>query len=133
MKIIKTYSHFLRNEAHYRFMLLLQKLFGNYPQVADLVCSLLIELNELIDIEGLLVDAIRGSIYTEQPAETDRCIDRDIVGLNAAVNSALRHYNPAWVEAAKSLKLHLRSFRGEIEKKACEEKNRLPSKSSSPN
>jgi hypothetical protein len=123
MKIEKIYLHYLRNEAHYQFMLLVQKLFGNYTQVANLVTSLLAQLNGLITREGQLVDAIRGSLYTEQLAEADRRVDRDVAGIEAAVESALHHYIPSFVEAAKALEQRLKAFHGEIEKKAYEEES----------
>jgi hypothetical protein len=123
MKILKIYFHYLRNEAHYQFFLLIQKLFATYPQVASIVSALLIRFNELIVIEGRLVDAMKSSVYTEQLAELDRRIDRDIVGFEAAVDSALHHYTTAFVEAAKALKLRLISFHGDIEKKAYEEES----------
>jgi hypothetical protein len=123
MKIAKINFHYLRNEAHYQFMLLVRKLFTNYQQVSVIVADLLVRLYELIGLEGQLVDAIKGSIYTEKIAEADRRIDRDIAGINAAVESALRHFDPAVVEAAKILELRLKSFHGEIEKKAYEEES----------
>jgi hypothetical protein len=123
MKILKIYLHYLRNEAHYQFMLLVWKLFESYSQVADIVTDLLTQLYGLITQEGQLVDAIKGSVYTEQLAEADRRVDRDIVGIDAAVESALHHYDPAFVEAAKVLDRRLKSFRGEIEKKAYEEES----------
>jgi hypothetical protein len=45
-------------------------------------------------------------------AEADRRVDRNITGFNAAVDSALHHYNPAYVEAAKTLEIRLKTRRG---------------------
>ncbi|MDR0348281.1 MAG: DUF6261 family protein [Tannerella sp.] len=123
MKIVKILFHYLRNEAHYQFMLLVLKLFADFPKVAEIVTALISRLTDLVTAEGKLVDAITGSLYTEQLAEADHRIDRDIAGLDAAVESALHHYDPAFVEAAKALKLRLTSFHGEIRKKAYEEES----------
>jgi hypothetical protein len=121
MKITKILFHYLRNEAHYQFMLLVLKLFINFPQVNDIVSDLVARLAGLVMIEGKLVDAMSGSIYTEQLADADHRIDCDIAGIDAAVESALFHYDPTFVEASKVLKLRLTSFHGEIKKKAYEE------------
>jgi hypothetical protein len=123
MKISKIYFRYLRNEAHYQFLLLVQKLLATYPTVAAIVTGLLPRLNELIELEGQLVDALRSSAYTERIAEADRRVDRNVTGINAVVTASLHHYDPAVVEAAKVLDLRLKSFRGEIEKKAYEEES----------
>jgi hypothetical protein len=123
MKITKIYFRFLRNEAHYQFLLLLQKLFAAYPAVAAIVLTLLPRLYELIELEGQLVDALKGSLYTERIAEADRRVDRDIVGINAAIASAAHHYDPAVAEAARELEVRMKAFRGEIEKKSYEEES----------
>jgi hypothetical protein len=108
----------LRNEAHYQFLLLVQKLFSTYPAVAALVTDLLTPFFDLLALEGKLVDALRRSGYTEELAEADQRVDRDIVGINATVESALHHFDPAMVAAAKHVSIRLKSFRGEIDKKA---------------
>ncbi|MDR0756837.1 MAG: DUF6261 family protein [Tannerella sp.] len=118
MKILKIHLEYLRSEAHYQFLLLLLKLFESYPAVAAIVSVLLNSIRELVNIEGQLVDAVRSSIYTEQIAEADRRVDRDLAGINAAIESALRHFDPAIVTAARRLEIRFKSFRGEIEKKA---------------
>ncbi|MDR1382496.1 MAG: DUF6261 family protein, partial [Planctomycetaceae bacterium] len=53
----------------------------------------------------------------------DARLDRDIVGLNSAVDAALHHFDPATVQAAKTLEVRLKGFRGELEKKAYEEES----------
>jgi hypothetical protein len=123
MKILKIHFQHLRNEAHYQLLLLVQKLFGNYPAVAALVTDLLTPFFDLLTLEGQLVDAVRGSVYTEELAEADRRVDRDVAGINAAVASALHHFDPALVAAAKYVEIRLKFFHGEIEKKAYEEES----------
>jgi hypothetical protein len=123
MKILKVNFGHLRNEAHYQFLLLVRKLFERYPAVAAIVNELLPHFYELLVIEGQLVDAVRASEYTAELAEADKRVDRDIVGINAAVKSALHHFDPDVVKAAQSLELRLKSFRGEIDKKSYEEES----------
>jgi hypothetical protein len=123
MKIIKIHFQYLRAEAHYQFMLLLLKLFGVYTNVELIVTDLLAPLREWITLEGQLVDAVRTSEYTKELAEADHRVDRDLVGINAAVASALHHFDPAVVAAARRIEIRLKSFRGEIEKKSYEEES----------
>ncbi|MDR1346328.1 MAG: DUF6261 family protein [Bacteroidales bacterium] len=118
MKIKKIHLEYLRNEAHYQFMLLVQKLFAAYPATSDIVADLIPALLDLTKTEGQLVDALKASQYTEQIAEADRRVDRDITGINAAIASALRHYDPAVAKAARELEVRMKSIRGEIAKKA---------------
>jgi hypothetical protein len=123
MKINKIHFQHLRNEAHLQLLLLVRKLFDGYAAVAAIVPDLLTGFSELLALESRLVDAVRGSEYTEELAEADRRVDRDLTGVNAAVESALHHFDPAIVEAAKRIEFRLKSFRGEIEKKAYEEES----------
>ncbi|MDR3252986.1 MAG: DUF6261 family protein [Tannerella sp.] len=121
MKILKVQLYYLRNEAHYQYFLLLLALFVTFPSVASLVTDLLNKLKALVDTEGQLVDAVKASGYTEELAEADRRLDRDIVGLNSAVDSALHHFDPDIREAARKVAIRLKSFRGAIESKPYEE------------
>jgi hypothetical protein len=123
MKILKIYFQYLRNEAHYQFLLLVQKLFSIYPDVAAIVSDLLPAFNEGIALEGKLVDAVKASGRTEELVKADQRVDRDLVGINSAVNAALHHFDPTVVAAAKNLALRLKSFRGGIEKKSYEEES----------
>jgi hypothetical protein len=123
MKILKVRFAHLRNEAHYQFLLLTRTLLNGYPAVAAIVTELLEKFFELLDLEGTLVDAVRSSEYTEELAEADRRIDRDIVGINSAIESALHHYDEKVAKDARVLELRMRGFRGEIEKKSYEEES----------
>jgi hypothetical protein len=123
MKILTIYFTYLRAEAHYQFLLLVQKLLNTYYAVVAIVADLLPQFNELLTLESKLVDAVRASEYTAELAEIDKRIDRDIVGINAAVKSALHHFDPDVVKAAQNLELRLKSFRGEIDKKSYEEES----------
>jgi hypothetical protein len=123
MKILTIHFKYLRNEAHYQFLLLVKKLFETYPTVANLVTAHLSQLYALLALEGKLVDAVRTSEYTKQLEEADKRIDRTITGLNLAIEMALRYPDANAVKAAKRLKLRTKAFHGEIERKAYEEKS----------
>jgi hypothetical protein len=123
MSILKIRLEHLRNEAHYQFLLLVEKLFAAHPEASAIVAPQLMELNPLVVLEGQLVDAVKASEYTAEIAEADRRVDRDIAGINAAVESALHHFDPVMAEAARRLEIRLKSFRGEIEKKPYEEES----------
>jgi hypothetical protein len=123
MKILKIRFSYLRNEAHYQYLLLVKKLFGAYPAVAAIVAALLLRFNELLTVEGTLVDAVRTSEHTEELVEIDRHIDRNLVGINSIIIAALHHYDEKMVKAARSLETRMKAFRGEIEKKSYEEES----------
>jgi hypothetical protein len=123
MKILTIHFNYLRNEAHYQFLLLVKKLFETYPSVANLVTALLQQLYTLLTLEGQLVDAVRASEYTKQLEEADRRLDRAVAGLSIAIEAALHYPSPDIVKAAKRLTLRMKSFRGGIERKAYEEES----------
>jgi hypothetical protein len=123
MKILKIYFSYLRNEAHYQFLLLVKKLFESYPSVANLVNALLLQFYTLLLLESKLVDAVRASEYTKQLEEADKRLDRTVVGLGIAIDAALRHPDPDIVKAAERLRIRMKAFRGEIERKAYEEES----------
>jgi hypothetical protein len=123
MKIIAILFSYMRNEAHYQFLLLVQKLFISYPAVAAIVADLLSEFNVLLTLEGQLVDSVRSSEYTVELKAADKRLDRCIVGIVNAIISALHHFDPAVVNAARRLEILLKSFRSSIEKKSYEEES----------
>jgi hypothetical protein len=118
MKILKIHFSYLRNEAHYQFLLLVKKLFEAYPTVANLVTSLLSQFYTLLALEGKLVDTVRTSEYTKQLADADKRLDRAVVGLSLAIETALHHPDPNIVKAAGRLTLLMKAFRGGIKRKA---------------
>jgi hypothetical protein len=121
MKILTIRFSYLRNEAHYQFLLLLKKLFETFSSVASIVNALLQQFYPLLTLEGTLVDAVRSSEYTRQLAVADERLDRALSGLNMAINAALHHPDPNAVRAAERLEERMKAFRGDIEKKAYEE------------
>ena len=123
MKILTIRFNYLRNEAHYQFLLIDKKLFEMYPNVAAIVTSQLQQFYPLLTLEGTLVDAVRSSEYTKQLADADQRLDNAVAGLSIAINANLHHPNPDYVKAAERLELRLRAFRGDIERKAYEEES----------
>jgi hypothetical protein len=62
------------------------------------------EFLRLLELEASLVDDSKKSPITEKIKEIDDRIDRLIVSINAAIASALHHFAPEMVEAAKILR-----------------------------
>ncbi|MDR1096669.1 MAG: DUF6261 family protein [Tannerella sp.] len=123
MKILKIHFSYLRNEAHYQFLLLVKKLFEDYPGVAGIVNILLTQFYTLLTLEGKLVDAVRTSGYTEQLVKTDKRLNRAVTGLSLAIETASHHPDPNIVKAAGSLIIRMKAFRNGIKQKAYEEKS----------
>jgi hypothetical protein len=123
MKILSIHFNHLRNEAHYQFLLLLQKLFGTYPAVAAIVAGIIAEFNSLLATEGQLVDAVRSSEYTVELKESDERVDRCVVGINSTIKAGLHHFDSTVVAAARKLETVMKAFRGNIESKAYEEES----------
>jgi hypothetical protein len=123
MKILTIHFSYLRNEAHYQFLLLVKKLFESHTSVSNIVSSLLTEFYALLLVEGKLVDTVHASEFTRQLVEIDRRLDRTIAGLFLAIEAALRHPNPDVVKAAERLRILLKAFRERIERKAYEEES----------
>ncbi|MDR0412495.1 MAG: DUF6261 family protein [Dysgonamonadaceae bacterium] len=114
MKIDSLELDHLLNETHYQFMLDYYDLLGAHPNVVSIVTSLMPKFSELLTIEGKFVDAVKVSFYTEKLAESDHRRDRAVVGFTTAVRSALHHYDPKCLEAARRLEVRIKTFREEI-------------------
>jgi hypothetical protein len=123
MKILTIRFSYLRNEAHYQFLLLLKKLFETFPSVASIVSALLQEFYLLLVREGALVDMVRSSQYTPQMVATDERLDRAIAGLILSIRAALHHPDANYVRAAEELEKLLKAFRSSIEKRSYEEES----------
>jgi hypothetical protein len=112
-------SH-LDNETHLQFHRTNQTELSSRPAVVNIVANVIGLYNTAVELEAKLVDAERSSKYTEKIAEADRKRDKFVVGLSLAVNSMLRHPDPATVEAAETVSLRLKAFRTSIENKRYE-------------
>jgi hypothetical protein len=122
MKKIKTiHLNYLRNEAHYEYLVVFKNLLVRFPSVKALLIAAVYEnFLALLQLEGKLVDAARISDYTQKIVEADQHVDRDLVGLREAISSATHHFDPDIADAAKSLYNRMKAF-GRISKKSYEE------------
>jgi hypothetical protein len=119
-KIRAIYFNSLRNEAHFEFLTRFKGLLDATPPVKDLVITYLPAFEERLTKEGELLNAMRKSDFTAQIADADQRVDRCLTGMNAAITSALHHFDPNVVEAAQSLYNRFHAF-GEIAAKSYEE------------
>jgi hypothetical protein len=123
MKIVTIYLSYLRAEAHYQFMLLVQKLVNLSPRVTSITGDLLPSFNNLLVLEGKLVDAVKASEYTGLLVEANRRVDRAIVSVNKTIESGMHHFDPEILKAARLLNTRVKAFRGSIGKKSYEEES----------
>jgi hypothetical protein len=123
MKILTIHFNYLRNDAHYQFLLLVKKLFESYGNVASIVSTLLVQFYLVLILEGEMVDAARASEYTQQLEEADKRLDIALAGLSLAIETALHYPNPAHVKAARRLRIRMKAFRGSITRRAYEEES----------
>jgi hypothetical protein len=121
MKRIKAilFSH-LRNEAHYEFLFFYLNLLAKFPHVNQLVTYFYSMFTDLLNKERKLLDATSASPFTQQLADEDNRIDRDIAAIKASIKAAHYHLDPAIVEAARVLNNRLKIF-GTIRSKPYEE------------
>jgi hypothetical protein len=103
--------------------LLVKKLFESYSGVANIVVMLLSQFYALLVVEGQLVDAVRAGGYTKQLEETDHRLDRALAGLSIAIEAELHHPDANIVKAAERLRILMKAFRGEIERKVYKEES----------
>jgi hypothetical protein len=122
MKKIKTiHLNYLRNEAHYEYLVVFKNLLVRFPAIMSLLIAAVYEkFMALLQLEGKLVDAAKKSDYTQKIADADHRVDNDLIGLREAIVSATRHFDPAIADAAKSLYNRMKAF-GSISQKSYEE------------
>jgi hypothetical protein len=94
-----------------------RELLLSYPDVQAVVATSYDTFVVLLDEEGELIDAMRSSPITKLLKESDRRIDRNIVGINNMINSGMHHFDPEKVAAANQLRLRMKAF-GNIESKS---------------
>ena len=119
-KILTALLHAFRNEAHYEFMIVFRNLFLKFPAVQAIVTALFPEFAALLMQEEALVNFMHKSDYTKKIADADHRVDNTVTGMRALIAAALHHFDPAWQEAAQSLKNRFDAF-GDIAKKSYEE------------
>ena len=119
-KILAALLHFFRNDAHYEYMIVFRNLLQKFPAVQAIVAALFPEFAALLAQEEALVNFMHKSDYTKKIAEADHRVDNTVTGMRALIAAALHHFDPAWQEAAQSLKNRFDAF-GDIAKKSYEE------------
>jgi hypothetical protein len=88
-----------------------------FPAVKAVVMESYDTFIVLLNEEGLLVDALHGSVLTKLLADADRRVDRTLVGINSVVNAGLHHFSPPTVAAANEIHERMKAF-GNIEGKS---------------
>jgi hypothetical protein len=119
-KILTVHVKFFRAEEHCEFMIVTRDLIVKHPVVQTLITPLYSEFVILIGREEELINLMKKSDYTKRIAEGDHHIDRTLIGMRGIIVAALHHFDPATVEAARSLLNRLEAF-GSITRKAYEE------------
>jgi hypothetical protein len=123
MEKIKTiHFSYLRADAHFEYVTEYKNLLDASPQVKNVVAGLYPAFADCVVREGDILNEMRKSDYTAQIAEADHRVDRCLAGMNAAIASALHHFDPTVVEAAKSLHNRFQAF-GHISRKSYEEES----------
>jgi hypothetical protein len=112
----------LRNEAFLEFFIVLLNLLDKFTEVKALVGAFYPQLAELVAQIKKLVNAAQSSSYTQQLADADARVDNDIVGIKAAVTSALHHFDLAVRAAAKIVAKRMKDY-GNIKDKSYEEQS----------
>jgi hypothetical protein len=112
----------LRNEAFLEFFIVVLNLLDKFTEVKALVGTFYPQLVELVAQVKKLVDAAQSSSYTQQLADADARVDNDIVGIKAAVTSALHHFDLAVRAAAKIVAKRMKDY-GNIKDKSYEEES----------
>jgi hypothetical protein len=120
IKIKSVFLQYLRNEAHYEFLWLFNRLMEELPEIKTRIATLYQTFLQLLEMEKQLLDAARASALTQQIADAARRMERAVAGIKAGIRSA--HFSPdaTVVEAARVLHLRLKAF-GNIRGKAYEE------------
>jgi hypothetical protein len=127
MKKIKSiHFKFLRAGEHYEYLMLFKNRLDATPVVKAIVVAWYGDFVVLLDKEGALILAMKKSDYTVRIADADLRVDRCIVGMQSVIGAAMHHFDPAVVEAAKSLYNRFHSF-GSLTRKNYEEETGIVS------
>lgn len=95
----------LRNEEHYQFHTEIKKLAEiSDPDRLNIVIALGQYATKYAE-EGIALDVIRKSTFTDDIAEADLLRDNTYRGLRAAVRSATKHFNAEVLQAASRLQV----------------------------
>ena len=93
------------NDEHYKYQTEVKDLIARYPAVSSLITR---EQNNFLKLyldEGEALGYVRGSVYTEHLGVADAKCNETLDGLEAAIISGLKHYNPVVKGASQRLKI----------------------------
>ena len=112
MKQLKSlYFHFLPLAAHFDFFKkLLALLLAAGTAVKAALEALMPDFNAWLDKEDALMRWVRKSVLTEKIAETDREMDFELAGINAALRAIIYGHNEQTVSAATRLLTMVQSY-----------------------
>jgi hypothetical protein len=118
MEFIKEigFIHF-QNEEHYKFQCDFEGLVQLYTPATLKIEAAYSVYKPLFESEGEALNLVRKSSYTQSLSDADYVRDTTINGIEDAVKSALKHFNPTVREAANRLKILLDSH-GDIARKS---------------
>ncbi|MDP4271695.1 MAG: DUF6261 family protein [Bacteroidota bacterium] len=118
MEQIKDFSlHSLQNEEHYKFQCDFDGLVQLYTPATLRIEAAYNLYKPVFEGEGEALNLVRKSSYTQSLSDADGVRDTTVDGLEDAIKSGLKHFNPAVREAANRLKILLDSH-GDIVRKS---------------
>jgi hypothetical protein len=106
-----------QNDEHYNFHTDVNGLITYFTAASLLIVAEYATYSPLLEDEGVALNIVRKSSYSQALSESDKVRDNTIFGMDEAISSGLRHFNAEIREAAKRLKI-LRDSSGNIARKA---------------
>ncbi|MDR2775259.1 MAG: DUF6261 family protein [Tannerella sp.] len=110
MEIESIYSQHLSHALHLQFVSETKGLIEKFSPSALKIVPQYNNLCGKIEKEDLCYKVIRKSDLSEAKEDADQARDAVITGINGAVRTAVRHFDPAISEAAKRLKIVLDAY-----------------------
>jgi hypothetical protein len=110
MKIESIHSSHLTQALHLQFVNETKSLIEKFNPASLKTVSQYEAFRASIEKEDLCYKIIRKSDLSESKENADQARDAVITGLNEAVRTAIRHFDPAVTEAAKRLKIVLDTY-----------------------
>ena len=93
------------NDEHYKYQTEVNGLIARYPAVSMLIAPELNNFQKLYLDEGEALGFVRGSVYTEHLEVADAKCNETLDGMEAAIISGLRHYDPVVKAASERLSI----------------------------
>ena len=118
MEQIKEFSlHSLQNEEHFKFQCDFDGLVQLYTPATLRIEAVYNVYKPLFENESDALNLVRKNSYTQTLCDADGVRDTTINGIEDAVKSALKHFNPEVKKAANRIKILLDSY-GDIARKS---------------